>query len=246
MSQGKFIDLTGMEFERLKVIKRANDHIQPNGSKVVMWECECKCGNKTIVSGRNLRSRCTRSCGCLKEEIINNGGTSWKRYNKYDLSQSFGVGYLTNGKTFLFDLEDYDKIKNYCWSTGSKGTLFSYDVNTKKRTSLKRLIMNVPENMLINYKNHNPLDNRKKNLIIVTPTENRWGSNINKNNTSGVTGVCFNKRENKWQAYICVKRKNMYLGMYKNKEDAIKARKIAEEKYFGEYSYDNRMKGDEK
>lgn len=32
---------------------------------------------------------------------------------------------------------------------------------------------------------------------------------------------------------------NIYLGGFINKDDAIKARKEAEEKYFGEYSYDN-------
>lgn len=53
-----------------------------------------------------------------------------------------------------------------------------------------------------------------------------------KNNTSGHKGVCYRARNEKWMAYITIKKKKMHLGEYKNKEDAIKARKEAEEKYF--------------
>jgi hypothetical protein len=57
------------------------------------------------------------------------------------------------------------------------------------------------------------------------------------NNTSGATGVIWNKRLNKWQSRITVDKKDIYLGSYNNFEDAVKARKEAEEKYFGEFSY---------
>ena len=63
-----------------------------------------------------------------------------------------------------------------------------------------------------------------------------------KNNTSGTTGVTWSKRDKCWIANIKIKNKTFYCGYFKNKEDAIKARKEAEEKYFGEYSYDNSQK----
>ena len=38
-----------------------------------------------------------------------------RKENIYDLSGEFGIGYCTNtGSPFYFDLEDYNKIKNYC------------------------------------------------------------------------------------------------------------------------------------
>ena len=44
------------------------------------------------------------------------------KYNKYDLLGSFGVGWTTNtNKEFWFDLEDYDKIKDYCWAENNNG-----------------------------------------------------------------------------------------------------------------------------
>lgn len=55
---------------------------------------------------------------------------------------------------------------------------------------------------------------------------------LNKNNKSGVRGVSFNKFKNKWCANIKVQRKNIYLGSYNTKEEAIEARKEGEKKYF--------------
>ena len=65
---------------------------------------------------------------------------------------------------------------------------------------------------------------------------------LRSNNTSGVTGVAFNKNLNKWVAYISVNKKRIHLGSYVSFDDAFTTRKKAEEKYFGEYSYDNSIK----
>lgn len=59
----KLIDLTGQKFAKLTVIKRAEN--AKNGN--VRWECVCECGNKTIVTGGNLKSGTVKSCGCLKK-----------------------------------------------------------------------------------------------------------------------------------------------------------------------------------
>lgn len=46
----------------------------------------------------------------------------------------------------------------------------------------------------------------------------------NKSNTSGRKGVYFNKQCKKWMAYIRIKGKQTYLGVFDKKEDAIQAR----------------------
>ncbi|MBC1524784.1 AP2 domain-containing protein [Listeria booriae] len=56
--------------------------------------------------------------------------------------------------------------------------------------------------------------------------------NVSTRNTSGVKGVHWDNRRKKWQATITLKQKSHFLGRYSNKEDAIKARLDAEEKYF--------------
>lgn len=54
-------------------------------------------------------------------------------------------------------------------------------------------------------------------------------------NTSGVKGVSWDKEREKWSAQIGFKGKNYHLGRFEKKEDAIKARKKAEEKIFGDF-----------
>ena len=52
------------------------------------------------------------------------------------------------------------------------------------------------------------------------------------NNTSGVKGVSWNKEKEAWDAYINIHGKRIRLGRYAKFEDAVKARKQAEEEYF--------------
>lgn len=58
---------------------------------------------------------------------------------------------------------------------------------------------------------------------------------ISKNNTSGITGVGYNKRKNKWYAAIRFCGKNYWLGYYNDKNSAAKVRKIAEDKLYGDF-----------
>ena len=58
---------------------------------------------------------------------------------------------------------------------------------------------------------------------------------LNKNNTSGVRGVRFDKDRGLWVAQIMFQRKAYILGRFKTKSEAVKTRLAGEEKYFGEY-----------
>ena len=58
---------------------------------------------------------------------------------------------------------------------------------------------------------------------------------MRKTNKSGVSGVHWNKSANKWRAAIKYKNKHINLGYFEKLEDAGKARKDAEMKYFGEF-----------
>lgn len=58
---------------------------------------------------------------------------------------------------------------------------------------------------------------------------------IPKNNTSGFKGISWDKNRNKWLAQIRFKGKNYHLGRYVDIRDAVKARKMAEDKLFGEF-----------
>jgi len=53
-----------------------------------------------------------------------------------------------------------------------------------------------------------------------------------KNNTSGIRGVSYEKGKNRYRAYISFESKRIFLGTFKNLDDAVKARKEAELKYW--------------
>ena len=52
---------------------------------------------------------------------------------------------------------------------------------------------------------------------------------LNRNNTSGHTGVYLDGRQGKWVAQIGFKGKKYYLGSYRNKQDAVEARRQGEQ-----------------
>ncbi len=76
-------------------------------------------------------------------------------------------------------------------------------------------------------------DNRIANLRIATPAENSQNQGKNRNNTSGYTGVSWNKRAGKYQSQIQVNGKLIYLGLFDDKEEAKQAREDAKKKYHG-------------
>lgn len=55
---------------------------------------------------------------------------------------------------------------------------------------------------------------------------------LSKRNKTGIKGVRWDKTRLKWGASICFKGKCYHLGRFDNIEDAIRARKLAEEKFF--------------
>ena len=71
-------------------------------------------------------------------------------------------------------------------------------------------------------------DNRIINLRAVSHAENAKNQRINSTNTSGVTGVSWNKAAQKWKAQVRQDNKTLYFGIYSNFLDAICARKSAE------------------
>ena len=164
-----------------------------------------------------------------------------KQYNKYDITGKYGKGWTNKGEEFWFDLEDYDKIKDYCWHFNKGGHLISTERGGTKRVFLHRLVMEpIPDGMIVDHivhppRNGNKYDNRKSNLEIKTPQQNSMNSCAHCNSTTGVSGVT--NRNGKWIARIGFENKRIFLGAFNRFEDAVKARLDAEEKYWGNYGY---------
>lgn len=73
MARGhNFIDETGKVHGRLTVISEMTEKI---GARIT-WKCRCICGNDATVSGIDLRSGNTSSCGCYRKELTGSRATT--------------------------------------------------------------------------------------------------------------------------------------------------------------------------
>lgn len=96
--------------------------------------------------------------------------------------------------------------------------------------------MNNPDDLLkpgeqIDHINHILYDNRLCNLRKVDSTGNHRNLSRSVANTSGVTGVSFDRNRGKWKAAIQINGKSVHLGRFDDITDAIESRKLAEIKY---------------
>ena len=82
----------------------------------------------------------------------------------------------------------------------------------------------------IDHIDQNPVNNIFSNLRLVDRQENMINQRKRRNNTSGVMGVCWNKRDKKWQVQIADRGKQRNIGVFKDKFEAICCRKSAERK----------------
>lgn len=64
-----FIDLTGTRLGRWTVTSEWLSK-DVRGRKLVYWLCVCDCGNQNWVRAANIRAEYTKSCGCLKSEVL--------------------------------------------------------------------------------------------------------------------------------------------------------------------------------
>ena len=241
----KRIDMTGETYGWLKVLGPSDIK---TSSGELKWKCECRCGNITFVTRKNLKNGSTVSCGCFHKQQL---AERQKRghQNSYDLTGEFGKGYTSKGEEFWFDLEDYDKIKGRTWVFNSQGYLISSSLRSEphKTYLFHRMVMEpLEEKDYVDHKdclgpNALKYDNRKCNLRVCTNSQNAMNVGTKKNNKSGVTGVWQDKRTGLWCAQIKVNGVSKWLGRYETIEEASEARREGEKKYFGEYAYQERV-----
>ena len=61
----QYIDEVGNRYGRWTVIKRSAHH-----GRSLRWLCRCDCGAERLITGERLRNSRTRSCGCLRKELL--------------------------------------------------------------------------------------------------------------------------------------------------------------------------------
>lgn len=233
------MNLVGERYGRLTVLESAEPTVYEYGGKprpYPNWWCKCDCGNKLIVSQSHLRTGHTTSCGCYMRDIVRERNKANKVLNQYDLTGEYGIGYTSDGREFYFDIEDYNKIKNYHWYINAD----NYVVASEERKSIRMHCIILPTDdthVPDHIKTDRRFDNRKSNLRIASYSQNSQNHKTLPQTKTGKTGVSFNREKNKWVARITFQNKEIYLGAFNKFSEAVEERTRAEEEYFGKYTY---------
>lgn len=91
----------------------------------------------------------------------------------------------------------------------------------------------IPNNMKVTHINNNTLDNRIENLMLVESHLVFTRNKLRQDNSSGMAGVSYYKRDNNWRVTINHKGKMIHIGYFETIEEA----KIARESAMKQYNY---------
>ena len=105
-----------------------------------------------------------------------------------------------------------------------------------KERYIHRIIMNAGPGDVVDHIDGNKLNCTRENMRLCSQSDNAKNVGLRTDNTSGIPGVYWDKRRQKWSAQIAKEGKTIGLGRFVEKEDAIAARRAAEEKHYGEFA----------
>jgi len=150
-----------------------------------------------------------------------------------------------NGKSniyFFIDKEDYSIISQYRWylkKWKNKEYVITPIITTRHhQLRMHKLLIHCDKPYEIDHINGNGLDNRRKNLRIVTHTQNMMNSKKRKDVSSKYKGVFLHKnpKDRPWRAYIRVAGKLTNLGYYFSQEKAAAVYNEKARDFFGNFA----------
>ncbi len=144
---------------------------------------------------------------------------------------------LTRGQVAIVDNVDDTGIKWYCGSNGYA----CRKVKNKPVVTLHRYVMSrkLGRELLptehVDHINRHPLDCRRANLRLCTPSLNASNARLRSDNTTGVKGVVVDKRNGRFVAQYYISGKKQHIGTYQTLEAAALARRDKEVELYGEF-----------
>ena len=152
--------------------------------------------------------------------------------------------YQITNRSYCFylwiDEDDYEKfVKGYIFGLDKKGyVVYSSRKDGLNNKYLHRIIMDAPDDKMVDHINGNKRDNRRENLRLCNRAENGRNRGKQSTNTSGFKGVCWKKHAGKWQAQIRVDDgKRKHLGYFDDPETAYQSYCQAATKYHRNFKH---------
>ncbi len=152
-------------------------------------------------------------------------------FANYEVSNYGNVKFTGNDKTII--------LRRF--KSGLYYAVDLYDCNNKlTQIHVHKLVcqafLSNPENKkCVNFIDKNKLNCSLTNLRYATHKENQYNQSMSKRNTSGVKGVTWASKYNKWRSQIKFNKKSMIIGYFDDIEDAKKARQNKAKEVFGEF-----------
>lgn len=177
--------------------------------------CRCVCGTVRWISRSRLRRGKAKSCGCKNHPLVD-----------YGIHPGDKVGYWT----ILEQHPEYFLCRCIC-GTERKVATASLLKGVSLSCGCQRVRGREDEVKAAMQKGSDIRDKLSESKL--APKYAGFGRQQNRNSTTGATGVAKTRIGN-YRAYITVNRKQIHLGVFDDIEDAIAARKEAEQRYFAD------------
>lgn len=149
---------------------------------------------------------------------------------------------LSQGLVALIDDEDFSFLSKFKWSAyKGRTTYYAVRQDPDRRTSipLHRQIMGNPVGKLVDHRNRNGLDNRKRNLRVCDKGQNLQNRGPQKNSKSGLKGVSWCARDKVWTVSICSEGRIVRLGYFDCPNEGVKAYNRAARRLHGKFAFLN-------
>lgn len=141
---------------------------------------------------------------------------------------------LTQGRVAIVDSADFKWLNQWNWHAHWDPSTLSFYAKKKKNISMHRLILGCEIGEDGDHRNHDTLDNRRRNLRKATKSQNAMNRKTRRDSSTGFRGVV--KRKTRFEVYIGVKGKRHYMGSRPTAREAAALYNEAAPKYHGEFA----------